>query len=68
MIKWRYMLERGFMGENVTFTVYDKSERAPLFRIDVKGFSDIDGTVQSCFNKMDLDRDNHLKIIGVDIL
>ena len=67
MIKWRYELERGFMGENVTFSVHSEGQRAPLFRIDSKGFSDIDGSVQSCFNKMDLDRNNHLKVIGVDL-
>ena len=68
MIEWRYELERGFMGENVTFSVFYKSERSPLFRIDIKGFSDIDGYVQDCFDDMDLDTHNHLKIIGVDLV
>jgi hypothetical protein len=68
MIVWKYELERGFMGENVTFSIFCNKERAPLFRIDVKGFSDIDGNVQDCFNKIDLDRYNHLKVIGVDLI
>jgi hypothetical protein len=68
MIVWKYELERGFMGENVTFAVYCNTERAPLFRIDVGGFSDIDGSVQACFNKIELNKYNHLKVIGVDLI
>lgn len=68
MIKWRYELERGFFGENITFAVYDKDERAPLFDIGDRGFSNVDGYVQSCFDKIDLDKHNHLKVIGVDVI